>query len=404
MCVWQFDLIFQTSFFFLLPIAASRMPSSHVSTPQVCRPHFHAPLPWSLSDPPKPLTSSGAWGSPFACPQDPQESKLVNQIQNSQSSSGQHLFSFPPTPPKDSTPDSVQTGPTDYQAAVNVFMHQAQASTNSQLNGTDTSSSCGLDVKPCLSGNSGNNGGGSAQQSQQAPKQREGTSNSQNSTSNNSNSNSQNLNNNNNNHASVHASNNSSSSNNTTTAHHQQHSLFDSASHQTAASYGAYENSYLGYPQSTNSVFQSNIRSSTMNNNSPSSNHKPQRTKARTSAGKIKTRCGETLFSFDFSFHYFYTHYFLLLFLFSFSRSVFAQSIILTLCRWLLLWLLIHTHTHYFIVYCSIIFIVDLPLPLVGFLSRLLITALRWTAAAYAARNCLITRDFSFTLSLLPGV
>lgn len=295
----------------------SRMPSSHVSTPQVCRPHFHAPLPWSLSDPPKPLSSSGAWGSPFACPQDPQDSKLVGQIQNSQSSSGQHLFSFPPTPPKDSTPDSVQTGPTDYQAAVNVFMHQAQASTNSQLNGTDTSSSCGLDVKPCLSGNSvSGNGSNNAQQSQQAPKQREGThqsqstSNSQNNSNNNntnSNSNSQNLNN----HSSVH-NNNTSSSNNTTTAHHhhqsqqqqqqqQQHgsSLFDS-SHQAAAvaaaaSYGAYENSYLGYPQSTNSVFQSNIRSSTMNNNSPSSNHKPQRTKARTSAeGRECVNCGAT--------------------------------------------------------------------------------------------------------------
>ncbi|XP_070490410.1 GATA-binding factor C-like isoform X2 [Chironomus tepperi] len=290
----------------------SRMPSSHVSTPQVCRPHFHAPLPWSLSDPPKPLSSSGAWGSPFACPQDPQDSKLVGQIQNSQSSSGQHLFSFPPTPPKDSTPDSVQTGPTDYQAAVNVFMHQAQASTNSQLNGTDTSSSCGLDVKPCLSGNSGSGNGSNnnAQQSQQAPKQREGThqsqstSNSQNNSNNNtnSNSNSQNLNN----HSSVHNNNNTSSSNNTTTAHHhhqqsqqQQQQLFDS-SHQAAAvaaaaSYGAYENSYLGYPQSTNSVFQSNIRSSTMNNNSPSSNHKPQRTKARTSAeGRECVNCGAT--------------------------------------------------------------------------------------------------------------
>jgi GATA-binding protein 2 len=250
------------------------MPSSHVSTPQVCRPHFHAPLPWSLSDPPKPLSSGGAWGSPFACPQDPQDSKLVNQLQNSQSSSGQHLFSFPPTPPKDSTPDSVQTGPTaDYQAAVNVFMHQAQASSNSQLNGNDTSSSCGLDVKPCLSG-SGNGGG-----QQQPPKQREGThqsqsTNSQNNSSNNSNTNSQSLNNHNGNA-------------NTTTAHHQLNgSLFDS-SHQTS-SYGAYESGgYLGYPQSGNSVFQSNIRSSSaMNSNSPSSNHKPQRTKARTSAGK----------------------------------------------------------------------------------------------------------------------
>lgn len=312
------------------------MPSSHVSTPQVCRPHFHAPLPWSISDPPKPLSSSSAWGSPFACPQDPQDSKLVAQIQNSQSSSGQHLFSFPPTPPKDSTPDSVQTGPTDYQAAVNVFMHQAQASTNSQLNGTDTSSSCGLDVKPCLSGggggNAGNQGGGSAQSQQQAPKQREGThqsqstSNSQNSNTN-SNSNSQNLNS-----SSVHnnsSNNNNNNGNNTTTAHHQQHSLFDTT-HQ--ASYGAYENSYLGYPQSTNSVFQSNIRSSTMNNNSPSSNHKPQRTKARTSAGKIETRCGEKIYFYYMNiiciyiFLYFFTFYYtfsLYFFIFSFYFILF---------------------------------------------------------------------------------
>lgn len=276
------------------------MPSSHVSTPQVCRPHFHAPLPWSLSDPPKPLSSGSAWGSPFACPQDPQDSKLVGQLQNSQSSSGQHLFSFPPTPPKDSTPDSVQTGPTaDYQAAVNVFMHQAQASSNSQLNGNDTSSSCGLDVKPCLSG-SGNGG-----QSQQPPKQREGTHQSQstnsqnNSSNNNSSTNSQSLNNHSN-ASSVHNGN----AGNTTTAHHQQHSalngsLFDSA-HQTS-SYGTYESGYLGYPQSTNSVFQSNIRSSTMNNNSPSSNHKPQRTKARTSAGKNETRCGDFYIAKAFS-------------------------------------------------------------------------------------------------------
>lgn len=297
------------------------MPSSHVSAPQMCRPHFHAPLPWSLSDPPKPLTSGSAWGSPFACPQDPQDSKLVNQLQNSQSSSGQHLFSFPPTPPKDSTPDSVQTGPTaEYQAAVNVFMHQAQqASSNSQLNGNDTSSNCGLDVKPCLSGA----GNGNGQSSQQGPKQREGThnnasanqsqsTNSQNNTSsNNSNSSSQNLNNHSNASAAVHNGNaggNSAPSN----AHHQQHSalngsLFDAASHQTSSSsYGAYESGYLGYPQSTNSVFQSNMRSSTMNSNSPSSNHKPQRTKARTSAGKNKTRCWDSDYYFLYPKLYFF--------------------------------------------------------------------------------------------------
>ncbi|XP_063705798.1 GATA-binding factor C isoform X2 [Culicoides brevitarsis] len=151
--------------------AASRMPSSHVS-PQMCRPHFPAPLPWLSAEPPKSLGSSSAWGSPFACPQDPQEkvSQAAAALQSSQTSSGQHLFSFPPTPPKDSTPDSVQTGPLEYQAAVNAFMHQAQVTSNSALTG-DTGS-CGLDIKPCLTnGNSGGGNGGNTGAA--APKQRE---------------------------------------------------------------------------------------------------------------------------------------------------------------------------------------------------------------------------------------
>lgn len=108
------------------PFAASRMGSSHAA-PQVCRPHFHAPIPW-LGDP-KMTPSGSPWGSSFVCPQDPQDK--VSQIQSSSGGgggggggsggghqSGQHLFSFPPTPPKDSTPDSVQTGPTEYQVSL----------------------------------------------------------------------------------------------------------------------------------------------------------------------------------------------------------------------------------------------------------------------------------------------
>lgn len=114
---WEEILCFRchkliTGIFCFVKFAASRMSSSHAS-PQVCRPHFHAPLhPW-LSEP-KSLASGSPWGSPFACPQDPQDKVQVQSHQ-----SGQHLFSFPPTPPKDSTPDSVQTGPTEYQ--VNIF-------------------------------------------------------------------------------------------------------------------------------------------------------------------------------------------------------------------------------------------------------------------------------------------
>lgn len=248
-------------------ISASRMPSSHVS-PQVCRPHFHAPLPW-LSEPHKPLgTSSGAWSSPFACPQDPQD-KLSSQsaaaVQSSQAAAAaaaagsQHLFSFPPTPPKDSTPDSVQTGPSEYQAAVNAFMHQAQVVTSQAALGTE--SSCGLDIKPCLTGGGGGGGGGGQS------KQREGT----NATSNNNNSsNSNNNNSNNNNTSNTNNNNNNTSSSNSSL----NNSLF--GHHQS--SYGGYDG--YGYHQ-TGSAFQS----STTPNQSPH-HTKPQRTKARTSAGK----------------------------------------------------------------------------------------------------------------------
>lgn len=84
------------------------MPTSH-SSPQVCRPHFHTPLHWAIAEP-KTLAPGSSWSSPFACPE-PQDK--VGQMQSSQGS--QHLFPFPPTPPKDSTPDSVQTGPAEYQ-------------------------------------------------------------------------------------------------------------------------------------------------------------------------------------------------------------------------------------------------------------------------------------------------
>ncbi|XP_039447085.1 GATA-binding factor C-like isoform X2 [Culex pipiens pallens] len=171
---------------------ASRMSNSHVTSPQVCRPHhFHGPLSW-LSDPtatastsltkPAIASSSGvSWGSPFACPQDPQDklsqamamgvsggsgqlgaAAAAGQLLGGGSSSG---FSFPPTPPKDSTPDSVHTGPTEYQATINAFMqHQAQVTSNSlaaqQAAAVAAQDSCILDVKPCLTGNGSLGGSG----------------------------------------------------------------------------------------------------------------------------------------------------------------------------------------------------------------------------------------------------
>lgn len=80
----------------------------------MCRPHFHTPLhPWLESK----ALSGGAWGSGFQ--QDAaQGDKPLSPAQHPHP---HPLFSFPPTPPKDSTPDSVAAaalGQQDYQAAV----------------------------------------------------------------------------------------------------------------------------------------------------------------------------------------------------------------------------------------------------------------------------------------------
>lgn len=109
--------------------------ASRMSSSQVCRPHFHAPLPW-LSDGTKPLAHSGPW-VPFAG-SDPDKS----QSPSSGPTQPHNLFSFPPTPPKDSTPDSVApNGGPEYQSAVaaamGAFMHEAPQS-------------CALDVKPSV--------------------------------------------------------------------------------------------------------------------------------------------------------------------------------------------------------------------------------------------------------------
>ncbi|XP_075169535.1 GATA binding protein grain isoform X2 [Haematobia irritans] len=154
---------------------ASRMPSSHTS-PQMCRPHFHTPLSSWLTSEHKSFAPASPWGSPFACPQEPQVDHKLGQVGQTHqtTTTGQHSFPFPPTPPKDSTPDSVQTGPSEYQAVVNAFMHQAQATGSSSLPDT----SCALDIKPTIQNgstsslhNGGGAGGGGGQSS--APKQRE---------------------------------------------------------------------------------------------------------------------------------------------------------------------------------------------------------------------------------------
>ncbi|XP_021003354.1 endothelial transcription factor GATA-2-like isoform X1 [Parasteatoda tepidariorum] len=99
----------------------ARMPSS-----QMCRPHFHSPLhPW-ISEGGKPMVPhpahGSAWCSPFSGkpPHHPSGSSGgplgVHAPPHSGSlppHSSPHLFSFPPTPPKDATPDTVTTHPTN---------------------------------------------------------------------------------------------------------------------------------------------------------------------------------------------------------------------------------------------------------------------------------------------------
>lgn len=106
-----------------------------MSSSQVCRPHFHAPLhPW-LSDGSKSLAHSGPW-VPFAGG-DPDKS----QSPSSAPTQPHNIFSFPPTPPKDSTPDSVApSGGAEYQSAVAAAMGAFMHDNNPQ--------SCAVDVKP----------------------------------------------------------------------------------------------------------------------------------------------------------------------------------------------------------------------------------------------------------------
>ncbi|GBN22332.1 Transcription factor GATA-3 [Araneus ventricosus] len=102
-----------------LPFPA-RMPSS-----QMCRPHFHTPLhPW-ISEGGKPMVPhpahGSAWCSPFSGkPHHPSGSSgplgvhAPSHTGSLPPHSSPHLFSFPPTPPKDATPDTVSGASTGH--------------------------------------------------------------------------------------------------------------------------------------------------------------------------------------------------------------------------------------------------------------------------------------------------
>lgn len=185
------------------------------------------------------------------------------------------------------------------QAAVNAFMHQAQASSTTSLTADNCSS---LDIKPSIQQN------GTSQSS--APKQREGTTSSSGNTNTHNNNNSSSSNNNNNTNSS---SNQSSSLNG---------GLFDNAQSVYGNSGSAYDNNYQSYHQANNvaaatgsfhsgnatsngGIGGTNIASMRSNLSPPIHSHhhhhssslsssssvgnKPQRTKPRTSAGEKET-------------------------------------------------------------------------------------------------------------------
>ena len=83
------------------------------STGQVCRPHFHSPLhPWDASKSLVPHAHSAGWISPFSTGKGslshPSSSPLGHSAGPTTSSA--NPFNFPPTPPKDSTPDVSGSG------------------------------------------------------------------------------------------------------------------------------------------------------------------------------------------------------------------------------------------------------------------------------------------------------
>ena len=135
-----------------------------VASSQVCRPHFHTPT-FQWLDSGKSLhgvQSSGAWcGGPFGSsaphpgptssytlpgsapiqPSSHGHHGAVPSAATHQSNSAAHYFSFPPTPPKDNTPDNILTpvslhGATDYSSELKT----GSASTTSKHIPCNTSS------------------------------------------------------------------------------------------------------------------------------------------------------------------------------------------------------------------------------------------------------------------------
>uniref|UniRef100_A0A0L8H5K6 Uncharacterized protein n=1 Tax=Octopus bimaculoides TaxID=37653 RepID=A0A0L8H5K6_OCTBM len=78
---------------------------------QVCRPHFHTPLhPWLAESKPVMAHSSPSWMNPFSKSLTHPNATAPLSVHPPTSIATSSSFSFPPTPPKDTSPDSINGG------------------------------------------------------------------------------------------------------------------------------------------------------------------------------------------------------------------------------------------------------------------------------------------------------
>ncbi|XP_031560709.1 GATA-binding factor 2-like isoform X4 [Actinia tenebrosa] len=83
------------------------LPTARVPSSQVCRPHFHTPIQW-IESKPSPLhcatpNPASVWCPPFQQSYRPNPASVSGSSSTSGSHSSSHLFSFPPTPPKETS-------------------------------------------------------------------------------------------------------------------------------------------------------------------------------------------------------------------------------------------------------------------------------------------------------------
>ncbi|XP_074111494.1 uncharacterized protein LOC141535459 [Cotesia typhae] len=125
--------------------AHSRMTGTGVpGTPvsQVCRPHFHNGHPWLLAAEAKPWSFSATTASTGGAVEDKPQSPLGSSLPPTSVSlsshginGGHNAFSFPPTPPKDATPDSITTSTSSTTNTTNNNNNNSGSNNNSNNQG-----------------------------------------------------------------------------------------------------------------------------------------------------------------------------------------------------------------------------------------------------------------------------